>query len=134
MNTKIAVIAGVVLAAAIGAGVAAKRYECCSGSNAACEAPSDAVATAGAPTGDYDRLQSLGCQMSCAKKDVPEGTVIAAQPDVEIGQTTRCPVSGVIFTATADGAKVTMGGHTYYACCAGCIEKLKSEPARFVRL
>lgn len=72
--------------------------------------------------------------MSCAKKGVPEGTVIAAQPDGEVGQTTRCPVSGVSFTAAADSAKLTLGGRTCHACCAGCIEKLKNEPARFVRL
>lgn len=134
MSTKIAGITGIVLVAAIGIGVAAKRYMYCSGSTAACEAPDDVVAIGGAPTGDYDNLQSIGCQMSCAKKDVPEGTVIAAQPEVEVGQTTRCPVSGVIFVATTETAKMTIGTHTYYACCAGCIEKLESEPSRFVRL
>lgn len=136
MKTKTFLIAAIALAAALGAAFAAKRFLCCSSSApmAACEAPGGAVAIAGAPTGDYDRLQSLGCQMSCAKKDVPEGTVIAAQPGVAVGQTTTCPVSGVIFTASADSAAVTLEGRTYYACCAGCIEKLKAEPARFLRL
>ena len=42
-----------------------------------------------------------------------------------------CPVSGLPLGKMGKPIAVTVGGETVYVCCAGCIEKVKSNPTKY---
>ena len=42
-----------------------------------------------------------------------------------------CPVSGQPLGAMGKPVAVTVGGETVYVCCAGCIDEVKSNPAKY---
>jgi YHS domain-containing protein len=71
------------------------------------------------------------CQRSCATHAPYDEADVAAQPGAAVGQLTRCPVSGVVFTVDQNGTAVTHGGRTWYLCCGGCERKFRQDPARF---
>jgi hypothetical protein len=137
MTRKWMILAGSVLILT-GAGAAAWGLGwcplggCCASSCAAPDAGGP-VATA-AFTGDYDRKMSLVCQLACAAKAPPEGAEVAAQPDVVPGKLTRCPVSGVVFTVTAESARIARGGHEWTTCCATCADMVRKEPTRYLSM
>ena len=43
----------------------------------------------------------------------------------QVGDITRCPSSGNVFTVEADSPKYEHDGKTVWFCCAGCIDKYK---------
>jgi YHS domain-containing protein len=43
---------------------------------------------------------------------------------------TTCPVTG---EATSKSVSAVIQGKTVYFCCAGCIEKVKNEPKRYLK-
>lgn len=49
-----------------------------------------------------------------------------------VGDITRCPVSGDVFTVSSDSPKVEQEGKTYYMCCDGCVDKFKADPDKFL--
>ena len=51
----------------------------------------------------------------------------------KVGDITRCPVSGDVFTVSGDSTSAEHDGGTYYFCCGGCIDKFKANPERFTR-
>ncbi len=51
----------------------------------------------------------------------------------KIGDRTRCPVSGDLFTVTADSPHADYNGKTYYFCCASCPDDFKKDPAKYVK-
>ena len=55
---------------------------------------------------------------------------IADQPGAEIGQLTRCPISGSVFRVGEMSPKTVQKGQTYYTCCGGCIDQLDKDFAR----
>jgi len=55
-----------------------------------------------------------------------------APGEANVGDTTKCPVSGEEFVVEATSPKVEHEGKTYYFCCSGCQQKFQSDPAKFV--
>ena len=47
--------------------------------------------------------------------------------------TAVCPVSGKTFKPTAETAKATHNGKTYYLCCDGCVKKFAADPAKYAK-
>ncbi len=43
-----------------------------------------------------------------------------------------CPVSGEVFTPTADTKTVAHKGKTYYMCCPGCEKKFAAAPEKYL--
>ncbi|MBX3192981.1 MAG: YHS domain-containing protein [Labilithrix sp.] len=58
---------------------------------------------------------------------------VKAPGDANVGDTTKCPVSGEEFTVEATSQKVEHDGKTYYFCCGGCKKKFESDPAKYVK-
>ncbi len=52
--------------------------------------------------------------------------------EAQVGDTTKCPVSGEEFVVEATSPKVEHEGKTYYFCCSGCQKKFQSDPAKYV--
>jgi YHS domain-containing protein len=63
-----------------------------------------------------------------AKKSTSSGAV-KAPGDANVGDTTKCPVSGEEFDVTATSPKAEHEGKTYYFCCGGCKKKFEANPA-----
>ena len=59
-----------------------------------------------------------------------EGNTIVEQPGAEVGDYTRCPISGSVFQVSAESAKVVQKGKNYYTCCPGCTAQLEKSFAR----
>jgi Cu+-exporting ATPase len=59
-------------------------------------------------------------------------SALKAPGEAKVGDRTRCPVSGDEFVVTADSPQTDFGGKTYYFCCAGCINKFKADPQKFI--
>lgn len=53
--------------------------------------------------------------------------------EAQVGDTTKCPVSGEEFVVSADSPKVEHEGKTYYFCCSGCAKKFGDDPAKFLQ-
>ena len=70
--------------------------------------------------GDGDAVQTAGGEL------VPAG-------QAQIGDRTRCPVSGEEFVVTADSPHAEHEGRTYYFCCPNCIERFQANPAQFTQ-
>ncbi len=45
----------------------------------------------------------------------------------KVGDVTKCPTSGKVFTVAADSAKYEHDGKTVWFCCAGCVDKYKAS-------
>ncbi len=65
------------------------------------------------------------------KKSASSATV-KAPGDANVGDATKCPVSGEEFDVTATSPKAEHDGKTYYFCCSGCKKKFESNPAGFL--
>lgn len=50
------------------------------------------------------------------------------QPGAEVGDVTRCPVSGEEFRVTEDSTFFEHNGQNVYFCCAGCIRQFQRNP------
>ncbi len=78
-----------------------------------------------------------GCE-GCAKKGEPSVSSESAASMLPndgtrvVGDVTKCPVSQNAFTVAADSPKVELEGKTFYLCCAGCVDKFKADPAKFL--
>ena len=57
---------------------------------------------------------------------------VKAPGEANVGDTTKCPVSGEEFVVEATSPKVEHGGKTYYFCCSGCQKKFQSNPDQFL--
>ncbi len=57
---------------------------------------------------------------------------VKAPGEANVGDTTKCPVSGEEFVVEATSPKVEHEGKTYFFCCSGCKKKFESDPAKFV--
>ena len=57
---------------------------------------------------------------------------VKAPGEANVGDTTKCPVSGEEFVVEATSPKVEHEGKTYYFCCSGCQKKFESDPAKYV--
>lgn len=78
-------------------------------------------------------LSSVACGGSAPPAASPAAEAdVKAPGEAKVGEKTRCPVSGEVFTVAADSPKVEVDGKTYYMCCGGCSEKFKSDPKKFL--
>lgn len=85
-------------------------------------------------TPSYDPEMASVCEMSCAASAESYSQAdVVAQPGAQVGQLTRCPVSGVVFTVTESHASYEKDGQTWFTCCGGCMKKLEEDTARFLR-
>jgi hypothetical protein len=82
--------------------------------------------------GSFDATMSGVCRSSCATP-VVAGEHVVAQPGAKPGELTRCPVSGVVFAVDARRPRVHLASGDYVLCCDRCAQKLRDEPARFVK-
>lgn len=44
-----------------------------------------------------------------------------------------CPVTGAKLGSMGEPVPVVVGGETVYVCCAACVDKLHSDPQRYLR-
>ena len=104
------------------------------GESACSDAGADASAHAAAAgaKGHEDPLMAMVCERSCAAKAPYRDEMVMAQPNTRVGDLTRCPVSGVVFTVTEDNPDIVYHGAHYRLCCGGCEKKFRANPARFV--
>ncbi|MGZ3421973.1 MAG: YHS domain-containing protein [Polyangiales bacterium] len=86
----------------------------CGGNHAQPAAPVPSAAPTAAPSA------------SAAKGVVPAG-------EAKVGDKSLCPVSKDEFVITDSSPKVEYEGKTYYFCCAGCDEKFKADPKKYLQ-
>ena len=76
-----------------------------------------------------------GCEQSCGSRAsaAEDGVVVqAASAQAKIGDKVYCPVSGVVFTVSAQSAHRDVGGKTVYFCCESCAAYFTANQARVV--
>ncbi len=91
----------------------------CGGGNAAENAP-PATPAAHAEHGEHHEHGKKG--------DGP----VKAPGEANVGDTTKCPVSGEEFVVEATSPKAEHAGKTYYFCCGGCKKKFEESPEKFL--
>jgi Cu+-exporting ATPase len=96
----------------------------------------------------------FGCVVACggkAAESAPPATAAAAEShgehhahgttpsgpmkapgEANVGDTTKCPVSGEEFVVEASSPKAEYNGKTYYFCCSGCKKKFEASPEKFL--
>lgn len=71
------------------------------------------------------------CQNACSA-GCGNGESACSEKSMEV-KNTNCPVSGELIGSMGKGVSVTHNGKTYQLCCAGCIEKFKVDPEKYVQ-
>lgn len=94
------------------------------GGNQAESAPPATPATPEAPAAEHDEHHH-------GTKPASAGPV-KAPGEAQVGDTTKCPVSGEEFVVEASSPKVEHEGKTYYLCCSGCKKRFEANPASFL--
>ena len=49
----------------------------------------------------------------------------------KVGDRTKCPVSGEVFTVAADSPHAEYNGKTYYFCCPHCPAEFAKDPGKY---
>jgi len=93
-----------------------------------------AAAGRGEALGAFDPAMSGPCRFSCAASQPYEAAEVVAQPGVQAGALTQCPVSGVVFTVDEERPHVKIETGDYVLCCDGCAQRFQKDPARYVSL
>ena len=62
----------------------------------------------------------------------PHGAPRKPIGEAAVGDRTKCPVSGEEFVVSAESPKVEHEGKTYYFCCAGCDQKFRADPQKYL--
>jgi YHS domain-containing protein len=57
---------------------------------------------------------------------------LVAQPGAEVGDITRCPVSGEVFLVTEDTTFLDHEGQDVFFCCSSCIRRFQRDPVRYL--
>ena len=55
------------------------------------------------------------------------------QPGVQVGQSTYCPVSGVVFKVQPGGAHRTVDGKSLHFCCESCARYFETNRAKVTK-
>jgi len=83
---------------------------------------------------------AAGCGGSSSETETTgDGTVqttggeLVPAGQAQVGDRTRCPVSGEEFVVTAESPHVEHEGRTYYFCCAHCVERFQANPAQYTQ-
>ena len=69
------------------------------------------------------------CSASLTKAEYADEKIYE-QPGVQMGQLTRCPISGAVFRVSETSPHAEQKGEDYYVCCGGCVDVLKQSFAR----
>lgn len=59
---------------------------------------------------------------------------MTAQPGAQLGQSTYCPVSGVVFEVKASSAHRELDGRPLYFCCEACAAYFSEHRERVLAL
>ena len=78
---------------------------------------------------DHGEAHAAVCSHSLTKAEYGDAEIVS-QPGAQIGQLTRCPISGSVFKVTETTPKTEQKGEPYYVCCGGCVEQLEKSFAR----
>jgi Cu+-exporting ATPase len=60
-------------------------------------------------------------------------TALKAPGEAKVGDVTKCPVSGEVFTVTAASPHADYDGKTYYFCCADCPNAFMKDPQKYLK-
>jgi len=82
--------------------------------------------------GNFDFAMSSVCQASCGVSDYEKSDIVD-MAEAEIGDITKCPVSGAIYLVKESSPTLEHDGKTFHACCDGCARKFEEAPARFYK-
>ena len=107
----------------------------CGGKSTKADAPATESETKAKCDGKCDKEKCDGkCDKHKKPSTSPESAANTKPNDgtVVVGDVTTCPVSGDVFTVTAESPKTEIDGKTYYFCCAGCVDKFAADPAKFL--
>lgn len=74
----------------------------------------------------------FGCAFSCGARWAREAPGTVAQPGARPGDSTYCPVSGVVFQIKPNGARKEWNGRTLYFCCGKCADFFEVNTTRVV--
>lgn len=70
---------------------------------------------------------------SAASAAAPATSAAVVPPgEAKVGDRTNCLVSKEEFVVKESSPKVEYEGKTYYFCCAGCDEKFKADPKKYL--
>lgn len=87
---------------------------------------------------------AAGCGGASAEPAVPaadhhtpsaapsDGAPLKPIGEAGVGDRTKCPVSGEEFVVSEASPKVEHEGKTYYFCCAGCDQKFRADPQKYL--
>jgi YHS domain-containing protein len=92
--------------------------------------PSESTTPLGTPVtnGAYARLPVQSTQVRPS-----EQLPATSQPATnEVSQQQYCPVTGNKLGSMGPPVAVEIAGRTVYVCCAGCVEKLKQDPQKYL--
>ncbi len=80
-------------------------------------------------TYEYKEKTYYFCMASCKEKfvKIPEEYLKDAEEEM------TCPVSGEKFAKSDAAGSMEYEGKTYYLCCAGCLDKFKADPAKYIK-
>ncbi len=80
-------------------------------------------------TYEYKEKTYYFCMASCKEKFVKNPEEYLKDVEEEI----ICPVSGETFAKSDAAGSMEYEGKTYYLCCAGCLDKFKADPAKYIK-
>lgn len=78
----------------------------------------------------YNSKMSMVCEFSCAAKEVDKSKIVA-QSKAQIGDCTKCPISGVVFLVSQESKQITYNGKTAFTCCETCAQIFNEFPEKY---
>ncbi len=74
---------------------------------------------------------SVGCGGAAPPPAAASSAALKAPGTAQVGDKTKCPVSGEEFVVKADSPKVDFEGKTYYFCCPHCVQQFQADPKKY---
>ncbi len=78
---------------------------------------------------EHGEAHAAMCSHSLTSAEYADEEVVS-QPGAQLGELTRCPISGSVFRVSDMSPKTDQKGKTYYTCCGGCVDQLEKSFAR----
>ena len=80
-------------------------------------------------TYEYNGKTYYFCMAGCKEKFIENPEEYLKEADEEV----TCPVSGETVKKSEAFGSMEYKGQTYYFCCAGCQEKFKADPEKYIK-
>lgn len=80
----------------------------------------------------FDAGMSRVCQQACGVKEYDEADIVSAV-DAEVGQITKCPVSGAVYVVKTSSPNLEYNGKSFHSCCPTCASIFEDAPDKFVK-